>query len=209
MTPNKRALVLGTVAAGLVLLTGWMWISNGRAQDQFSQCRQSVVAGGMESFGTTFTLTNQDNVQMTDKEVFAEPSLLYFGYTFCPDVCPLDTSRNAEVAEILREQGKTINTVMISIDPRRDTPEVLKSFTEAIDPEMIALTGTSEEIDTVSRAWKNFYQIHDQEDSEYYLVDHMTNTFLMMPGKGTVEFFNRNLTTDEMVTRVGCFIDAA
>lgn len=209
MTPDKRILALGTVAAALVLLGGWLWISHSQAGDQFSQCRQSVVAGGMDSFGTSFTLTNQDNVQVSDSEVFSEPSLLYFGYTFCPDVCPLDTTRNAEVAAILREQGNSANSVMISIDPKRDIPDVLKSFTEAIDPEMIALTGTPEEIDTVSKAWRNFYQVHDQDDEEYYLVDHMTNTFLVMPGHGTVEFFNRDLTADEMVERVGCFIDAA
>jgi protein SCO1/2 len=73
---------------------------------------------------------------------------------------------------------------------------------------MIGLTGTPEEIDAVSKSWRNFYRLNDQDDPENYLVDHMTNTYLVMPGAGTVEFFGRDVPPVELADRTACFINA-
>ena len=98
--------------------------------------------------------------------------------------------------------------VFISVDPRRDTPEVLRGFVETMHERMIGLTGTPEEIDAVSKSWRNFYRLNDQDDPENYLVDHMTNTYLVMPGAGTVEFFGRDVPPAELADRTACFINA-
>uniref|UniRef100_UPI0035B0A4F1 SCO family protein n=1 Tax=Paracoccus sp. TaxID=267 RepID=UPI0035B0A4F1 len=97
----------------------------------------------------------------------------------------------------------------ISVDPKRDTPEVMKSFVETMHERMIGLTGSTAEIDAVSKSWRNFYRLNDQDDPENYLVDHMTNTYLVMPGAGTVEFFARNVPPQEMADRTACFVNAA
>lgn len=208
MTKDMRILAGGLAAAVLVLGAGGWWLTSA-AKGDFSQCQKSVVAGGMSAFGTAFTLTDQTGKRVTDKEVFDKPTLLYFGYTFCPDVCPLDTARNAQVVDLLGDQNIAAQSVMISVDPKRDTPEVMAEFVEAISPDMIGLTGTPEEIDAVSKGWRNFYRINDQDDAEYYLVDHMTNTFLVMPDHGTVEFFGRDSSPEELADRIGCFAKAA
>ena len=93
------------VLAGLVVvagtgLSGWYVLTQGSG-DRFAGCRQSQVSGGGESIGGPFTLTDQDGNTVTQADVIAGPTLLYFGYTFCPDVCPLDNARNAEVTDIL------------------------------------------------------------------------------------------------------------
>ena len=75
-------------------------------------------------------------------QVFTKPSLLYFGYTFCPDVCPMDSARNAEAATLLAEQGKDVQTVFVTVDPKRDTPEVVADFTSLFSDDMIGLTGS-------------------------------------------------------------------
>ncbi|WP_265502313.1 SCO family protein [Paracoccus beibuensis] len=206
---DRKILLIGAAAAIGVLAGGALFLTQQRAGDAYAQCTGSAVAGGMDSFGTDFTLTRDDGQRVTAAEVFDKPSLLYFGYTFCPDVCPLDSARNAEVASILKDEGEDIQTVFVTVDPRRDTPEVLAEYTDMFSPDMIGLTGSEEEITAVNQGWRNYYKAHDEEDREYYLVDHMTNTYLVMPGRKTVEYFPRDALAEDMAERVGCFLDAA
>lgn len=206
---DRKILLTGLAASLAVLVAGGVWLGVARSGDPYAQCRTSAVAGGMDAFGTDFTLTRQDGQRVTAEQVFDKPSLLYFGYTFCPDVCPLDSARNAAAADILTEQGRDVQTVFITVDPRRDTPEVVADFTALFSDRMIGLTGTEEEIAAVNKGWRNYYKAHDDQDDEYYLVDHMTNTYLVMPGNRTEEFFNRDVSPEDMARRVGCFIDAA
>lgn len=205
---DRKLLLIGTVAALALLGAGGLYLSGRGGEDRFAGCGGSAVAGGMEGFGTDFTLTRQDGQRVTAADVFDKPSLLYFGYTFCPDVCPMDSARNAEAAAILQEQGKDVQTVFVTVDPRRDTPDVVAEFTSLFPGGMIGLTGTEEEIAAVNKGWRNYYKANDEEDQEYYLVDHMTNTYLVLPGNRTVDFFNRDTPPEVMAERVGCFVDA-
>lgn len=205
---DRKILLIGCVAALAMLGAGGVYLASRGGGDQFAQCRNGAVAGGMDSFGTDFTLTRQDGQRVTAEEVFTKPSLLYFGYTFCPDVCPMDSARNAEAAALLAEQGKDVQTVFVTVDPRRDTPEVVADFTSLFPGDMIGLTGSEEEIAAVNKGWRNYYKANDEEDQEYYLVDHMTNTYLVLPGNRTVDFFNRDTPPEVMAERVGCFVDA-
>lgn len=205
---DRKILLTGLAVSLAVLVAGGVWLGMARSGDPYAQCRASTVAGGMDAFGTDFTLTRQDGRRVTAAEVFDRPSLLYFGYTFCPDVCPMDSARNAAAADILAEKGMDVQTVFITVDPRRDTPEAVADFTAQFSDGMIGLTGTDEETAAVNKGWRNYYKAHDDEGDDYYLVDHMTNTFLVMPGNRTVEFFGRDVSPEDMAARVGCFVDA-
>lgn len=205
---DRKILLIGCVAAAALLAAGGVYLAGQRGGDQFAQCGNSTVAGGMDSFGTDFTLTRQDGQRVTAEQVFTKPSLLYFGYTSCPDVCPLDSARNAEAAVLLGEAGKDVQTVFVTVDPKRDTPEIVADFTSLFPGNMIGLTGSDEEIAAVNKGWRNYYKANDEEDGEYYLVDHMTNTYLVLPGNRTVDFFSRDTAPDIMAERVGCFVDA-
>lgn len=205
----RKDLIAGSAIAIVAIVTGGVYLSMKSSGNEFADCVSSAVSGGMDSFGTSFTLRNQENEQVTDQEVFSKPSLLYFGYTFCPDVCPLDSARNAEAAEILKERGMDLQTVFITVDPKRDTPEVIADFTDAFPGDMIGLTGSEDEISAVNKGWRNYFKLNDEEDDEYYLVDHMTNTYLVMPGNETVEFFDRNKSPEEVADSAACFIKAA
>ncbi|GLS86228.1 protein senC [Cypionkella aquatica] len=177
-----------------------------RAADPFAQCRGSALAGGAGDIGGPFTLVNEAGQTVTDKQVLAKPSLVYFGYSFCPDVCPLDGARNAEAVDLLKAKGMDVTPVFITIDPERDTPEVLKDFTQNLHPDMVGLTGTPEKIQAASRAYKTFYKKQETGD-QYYLMDHSTFTYLMLPGLGFADFFNRDDTAAQMADRTACFID--
>ena len=195
------------VLAVAALLGGTAWVVMGRqAADPYAGCRSSAIAGGPGAIGGPFTLVDQTGRSVTDADVITRPSLLYFGYTFCPDVCPLDNARNVEAVDILEEMGHEVTPVFISIDPERDTPEVMKDFAEVMHPRMIALTGTPEQVRAASAAYRTYYKAQEKKD-DFYLVDHSTFTYLVLPGRGFVEFFRREVAPDQMAQQVACFLE--
>lgn len=173
--------------------------------DKFAQCRQGAVAGG--DIGGPFTLVSETGATVTDLDVITKPSLVYFGYTYCPDVCPLDASRNAEAVEVLTERGVDAKPVFITIDPERDTPEVLAEFTDVMHPEMVGLTGSPEQIKAASQAYRTFYK-RQPGGGDDYLVDHSTFTYLVLPETGFVDFFRRDATVEQIADTVACYAGA-
>ena len=200
-------LYAGVAAAALVGLLGgaFLYVQMNRADDAFAECRQGQIAGG--DIGGPFTLVNTAGQMVTDAEVLTKPSLVYFGYTFCPDVCPFDMARNVEAVDLLAAQGVEVTPVFISIDPERDTPEALADYAANMHPALVALTGSAEQVKAASQAYKTYYRKQPSDD-EYYLMDHSTFTYLMLPGTGFVDFFRREVTSEQMAESVSCFVKA-
>lgn len=196
-----------SAAVAVVALIGGSWYMTTGGVDAFAQCRGSAIGTGVASIGGPFELTDENGKAVTDKDVITKPTLLYFGYTFCPDVCPLDNARNAEALDLLQSAGHDAQMAFISIDPARDTPEQLLDFTDYLHPDMIGLTGTPEQVKAASQAYKTYYRKQEGDD-EYYLVDHSTFTYLVTPKNGFLEFFKRDDTAEDMAKRVECFINA-
>ncbi len=178
------------------------------SDDQFAQCRASQVASGSGDIGGPFELVHHEGHTVTEEDVITKPTLIYFGYTFCPDVCPLDNARNAQAVQMLSERGRDAQPVFITVDPKRDTPEVMADFVPAFHPEMIGLTGSDEQVRAAAQAYRAFYNAHEADD-DFYLVDHSTFTYLMMPEHGFVEVFRRDEGVEALADRVACYIDAA
>jgi protein SCO1 len=202
-----RVFAIAASAATLALLGGlFTYVQMNRPDDAFAQCRQGQVAGG--DIGGPFTLVNTAGQTVTDADVLTKPALVYFGYTFCPDVCPFDMARNAEAVDILAARGIEVTPVFISIDPERDTPEALADYASYMHPQLVALTGSAEQVKAASQAYKTYYRKQDSED-EFYLMDHSTFTYLMLPGTGFVDFFRREITSEQMAESVACFVGAS
>lgn len=201
-----RSIALVAAVGTLAFLGATYFVTRDTSDDPFATCRASAVAGGGGDIGGPFTLVNASGETVTEQDVIDAPTLVYFGYTFCPDVCPFDVSRNADALDILGEAGYDAKGAFITVDPARDTPEVVGLYAEAMHPEMIGLTGAPEQIKAASQAYKTYYKAHPAED-EYYLVDHSTFTYLMLPEHGFADFFRRDVTAEAMASRVGCFID--
>ena len=206
---KNETLIAGLAGLAVVGFIGAsvLYVLQPTGDDQFAQCRAGAVGGG--AIGGPFTLTDENGKTVTDKDVITGPTLVYFGYTFCPDVCPLDAARNAEAVDILESDGKIVTPVFISFDPERDTPEVLRDFTDAMHPRMVGLTGTPDQVKAASAAYKTFYQKQVDGDPKYYLMDHSTFSYLMMPEVGFVDFFDRDISAASMAKKLGCFVDAA
>lgn len=194
----------GAVALAVGAAGGWFYLQSGN--DAFAGCRATNVSGGAGMIGGPFELVDQTGRAVTDADVLTRPSLIYFGYTFCPDVCPIDVDRNVIAVEMLQERGIDVQPVFISIDPQRDTPEVLAAFAANMHDDMIGLTGTEEQVRAASRAYRTFFQRHPAED-EFYLVDHSTQSYLVLPRHGTVEVYSRSIAPADLATSMACFID--
>ncbi len=203
---NKISLFV-VASAGVAALAGaaaWKFLQP--STDRFAACSTSSVAGA--TIGGPFTLVDETGATVTEAEVLTKPSLVYFGYTFCPDVCPTDSARNAEAIDLLTERGVDAQGVFISIDPERDDVERVREFTDYFHPGMIGLTGSVEQVSLASKAYKTFYKKQDTGD-ENYLMDHSTFTYLVLPKEGFVQFFRREDTPQGIADTVACFVDAA
>lgn len=202
----KPLYAVAAVALAAVI-GGVFWLSQPDSDDQFAQCRAGQVGGG--AIGGAFELVNGAGETVTDQDIITGPTLLYFGYTFCPDVCPLDNARNIAAIEILESRGREITPVFISVDPERDTPEQVAAFAENFHPRMIGLTGSPAQVKAASNAYRTYFAKQEEGDPDYYLIDHSTFSYLVFPDHGFVDFFRRDETPEQMATRLECFLDAA
>ena len=196
--------ILVTLAGGALIATTIL-----APAARMAACRASNVAGGFDRLGGPFTLLDGAGREVTDADVITEPSLIYFGYTSCPDVCPVDNARNAAAVDILAEDhGIAAQPVFITVDPARDTPEVMADYAANMHPEMVGLSGSESQIAAAAKAYSTYYAKAD-EDPDYYLMNHQTMTYLALPGLGTVEFFNRDDGPEEVAERTACLVEAA
>ena len=196
----------GVLALAAVL--GWTsyQILAQRAADPFAECRTGNVAGG--TIGGAFTLVNEVGQTVTDKDVFAKPALVYFGFTSCTDVCPLDNARNVEAATLLAAQGIDVAPIFITVDPSRDTPKVLQDYTNNFGDQLLGLTGSIDQVKAAAAAFKVYFKIPDNAGADYE-VDHTTLTYLVLPKTGFADFFQRETSAKDMAERASCFVKAS
>lgn len=192
-------------AAAIVLLIGASLVFAVIGRKSPDDCAGGAVAGG--SVGGPFELVDGDGKTVTDKDVITRPSLIYFGYTFCPDICPFDVARNVAAVDILSAEGISVRPVFISVDPQRDTPEAVAEYAEAHHPELVGLTGSPEQLKAAADAYRVYFKAQDSDD-EFYLVDHTTFTYLMLPETGFADYFRRGDSAEAMAERTACFVGA-
>ena len=173
------------------------------------ECGGNRVVGGSSAIGGNFELTNAENEKINSRNFITEPSLIYFGYSYCPDVCPFDLQRNAIAVDILNNEKKAITPIFITIDPLRDNPERLKEFSSFIHPKLISLTGSLKEVKNVMKLFKVYGEKSNQEDSDEnnYLMDHSAFTYLVSSSNEFIDYFSRKVSAEEMAERVSCYFD--
>ncbi len=158
------------------------------------------IAGA--EIGGPFALTDHTGAPVTSAGLIDGPVLIYFGYTFCPDICPVDVAVMASAVDLLAEQGFDVTPVFVTIDPARDTPEALTYYAEAMHPRMVALTGAEAEIKAAADAYKVYYERVDLEDSAAgYLMSHSTFTYFVMPD-GLKTPFRNGFPPEEMAGEI-------
>ena len=171
----------------------------------FSDCYRNKVISNNNKIGGTFELINHLDELVNEKEVLIEPSLIYFGYSYCPDICPYDLARNSDVVDILKKQGYDLTPIFISIDPKRDNTSRLRDYIELFHPKMIGLTGSKNQLKDIEKKYKVYKNIPNDEN-EGYLVDHSTFSYLIHHEKGFLEYYNRSNTSEEISEPIACFL---
>jgi len=200
----KRTLLMGSGIACAAAAAAAVALQLAMPKDPFAACRANDMVDFAE-IGGSFSLTDEAGRKINDEQLINQPTLLYMGYTFCPDVCPLDNMRNAETIFLLEEQGVPAQAVFVSVDPKRDTPQVLADFTDVFHPKMIGLTGEKEMLSTMADDFHAVFEFRD-EDDEFYLIDHTTFTYLLLPDHGVVDIFSRNDSATAIAERMTCSV---
>lgn len=134
---------------------------------------QAVPIGG------SFTLTDQNNKQISDTDLNNKLKLIYFGFTYCPSICPAALNTMKKVLETLDIYKIEIYPIFISIDPKRDKPDLLKRYLHDFHPKIIGLTGTEEEIKEVAEKFKAYYMKEEGDNTENYNINHSSFFYLM------------------------------
>jgi protein SCO1/2 len=198
---NSRLVWIGTLLA--ILLAGgalvFMFLNRGNAAPTDSNTGAAVIDSAQEFDGVTrvepprvlqdFTLTNQDNQPTSLRSLRGQYTLLLFGYTHCPDVCPLTLLKYKRVKEGLGDLGGQVNFVFISVDGERDTPERLKPYLRNFDEAFIGLTGDEATLRRLGPDYNLFFEMRPGTTPENYLVDHTASTFLIDPDGNLVAIY--------------------
>lgn len=203
----KKRSILGGAAAVAVLAAGGLVATTVLLPSQnLADCRGGQAPGDL---GGPFTLVNSEGETVTDQQVITEPSLVYFGFSYCPDVCPIDNARNAQAVEMLEDRGISATPIFISVDPERDTPEVMESYTSNFSDKMIGLTGSPEQVKAAADEFRVYFKLHKDENPENYSVDHSAMTYLVLPEEGFMDFFRRDASAEAVADKVQCFVEAS
>lgn len=154
-----------------------------------------VAAEAPAAIGGPFSLVNQNGERVTRDSYAGKYLLMFFGFTYCPDICPTELARITRVMELLpADVAARVQPLFVSVDPERDTPAVLKEYLTAFDGRIQGLTGTQAEVDAVTKAYRIYAARVPGQGGADYLIDHAALVYLMRPDGGFATFFR---TTDD------------
>ena len=169
---------------------------------------EAPLAGA--KMGGPFTLTSQTGAKVSDTQFAGQYRLIYFGYSFCPDVCPVDLQKLMQGMKLLEKQdpakARTIQPIFITIDPARDTPAVLKQYVAAFHPRLIGLTGSEAEIAAVAKEYAIYYRKADGGTPDAYLVDHARQATLYGPKGEPIALIPQDGTPEEIAAELAKWV---
>lgn len=171
----------------------------------FKENTPTAAENSRALIGGPFTLTNHLNQPVTDKDFLGKYMIIYFGYTYCPDICPTDLQIMTDALHRLEPSvAKQINPVFVTVDPERDTPDVMAEYIEYFHENLIGLTGTNEQIYAVKSEYKVYGEKAD--DTEDYIVDHTAFTYFMDKEGKLLKFFSHAEDPEIMAAQITSLI---
>ncbi len=198
MRPNHIFIILCSFCFG-ALIALWLYALENQPSKVKVETSQTNLIGG------PFKLIDQQGQTRTNEDFKGKFMLIYFGYSYCPDVCPTDLQKMARALDIAKPRAGQIQPIFITVDPERDTPAQLKDYVSNFHPKLIGLTGTLAEIEALKKAYK-VYAIKVDENGKPakditgtdYLMDHSPQTFLMGPDGKFLRYFRFKTTAETM-----------
>lgn len=199
-TPKKPKVRI-LISLILCIIAGIVWIQayNVENTPTASESSRALIGG-------SFELTNHLNEPVTDEDFKGKYMIVYFGYTYCPDVCPMDLQIMADSLSYLEAQKlEQINPVFVTVDPERDTVEVMAEYVKYFHQDLVGLTGTPEQIDVIKKAFRVYAAKAD--DSRDYLVDHTSYTYFMDKDGYLLQHFNHGEEPEQMAAKMAALIN--
>jgi protein SCO1/2 len=197
--PQRYVFLALTVVAALA---GAVLFAYQSAQDDTTRVTPKGFSGTAR-IGGAFQLTDHHGRTLSDTDLRGRTALIFFGYTQCPDVCPMTLLRLTEALELLGHDGDAVQPVFITVDPLRDTPDVIADYLANFDPRFIGLTGTRQQIAGVERTFAVYAKAAEGAQSgTNYLVDHTALTYLMGPDGAFRAFIAQTLSPAEMAEKI-------
>jgi protein SCO1/2 len=191
----------------LIVLAG-LTVGAAAALAIFPAARERLLPAGATSVGRAlvggpFALTDQNGKRVTDKDFRGRYTLVFFGFTNCPDVCPSALQVMAAALEKLGAKGQQLTPVFITIDPERDTPAQLAGYVKSFHSRLVGLTGTPAEIEAVTKAYRVYVKkVSDPKSSAGYSFDHSAIIYLMGPDGAYLAHFTHATNADAMAERL-------
>jgi protein SCO1/2 len=195
----QRGLAILAVGS-LLLLAGiggaLMWLKP--AQESLGPTLPAGVA-----IGGPFSLTDETGRAVTAETYRGRHMLIFFGFTYCPDVCPTELAKVAATLDLLGRDAERLVPLFVSIDPARDTPEALAQYTDLFHPAIVGLTGTEEQIAAAARAFRVYYnKVRTGPEPDAYTMDHSAFVYLMGPDGAFRQFFSPQATPEQMAASI-------
>lgn len=190
---SKRFLIIGIAVAIALILLNLLIHPSGH---QTSMENNSSV--GQTAIGGAFTLVNQNGETMTEQSFRGKLMLVYFGYTYCPDVCPVDVLTMSNALTQLGEAAENIAALFITVDPERDTANQVKSYLSGFHPNIFGLTGSPEQVDQAIAAYKVYAKKVESDSLADYLMDHSAFTYLMDRQGKYIAHFAHNTPAEDI-----------
>ena len=156
---------------------------------------------GTPAIGGPFTLVDGDGRTVTDADFRGRTLVVYFGFSFCPDVCPTTLAIMARAIDLLGADGEAVVPVFITVDPARDTPAVVGAYVANFHPRMVGLTGSAEQVEAAAKAYKVYYAKAETEaaaGSDEYLMDHSSIIFLIGPDGRYLDHFTGGTGAEQL-----------
>jgi len=177
------------VLIGLLLAGGVVAWQIHKDEMRRTELREQAMHPASSALGGPFTLTDQSGKTVTDFDYRGKYLLVYFGYTYCPDLCPTGLEAIAHTLDQLGRDAKKIQTIFITIDPARDTPKKLKEYVASFHPGIEGLTGSPDQIATIAKEYQVYYARGEDVEDGDYLMDHSSLIYVMDPkGKFVTTF---------------------
>jgi protein SCO1/2 len=188
-----RLLAFSFLAAGLALLA-WVGVAlyQGTSPLGSSDAPSALVGGD-------FTATDHTGRRVTQADFRGRYMLVYFGFTFCPDICPGELQIIGATMDLLGPAAAKVTPVFVTVDPERDTPEVLADYVPHFHDRMVGLTGSVDEVGALARAWRVYYRkVEDENMPGGYTMDHSSIIYLMDPDGRFVRHFNHGTPPEDI-----------
>lgn len=198
MTPTRKRILIGLCVVFGTVLALALYLPMMRPAPQ----TQAPAATGKPLIGGAFTLTDQKGNRVTQDVLNGHYSLLYFGFTHCPDVCPLALATITDALKIAGDKGEEVLPVFISVDPERDTPQVMGDYVANFHGRFLALTGTTEEIKAATQAYRVYFAKQAGGSPDDYAMGHSDFIYLMGPDGAYVTHFRAEDTASDIANRI-------